>query len=113
MERNAAFNIIGYTIRQGLAHPLSVRRRRCLVFLGLTFQQCLPTIVAIECSWDPVTSKRAFALHTELHTKHAQLIHTHFLQCATEAFEYQQHLKDTTLPPRGLLTLISAEGQHH
>jgi cohesin loading factor subunit SCC2 len=84
-NRNSALEIISFTIRLGLAHPV----------------QCLPTIVALETSTDSATSKKAIALHASLHTKHSVLVSGRFLECAAAAFSYNQGTSSPTSDPRG------------
>ncbi|KAG8832210.1 Sister chromatid cohesion protein 2 [Serendipita sp. 399] len=72
--QNSAVDILGFTIKQGLAHPL----------------HCLPQIVALETADNQQLSGRASALHTILHSKHASLIHSRYFECAQVAFKYQQ-----------------------
>lgn len=76
--QNAAVDILGFTIKQGLAHPL----------------QCLPVIIALETSENQQLNGRASALHTILHSKHASLIHSRYLECAQVAFQYQQKVNE-------------------
>ncbi|KAG8814407.1 Sister chromatid cohesion protein 2 [Serendipita sp. 401] len=75
--QNSAVDILGFTIKQGLAHPL----------------QCLPVIVALETVDNQQLSGRASALHTILHSKHASLIHSRYLECAQVAFRYQEKIR--------------------
>jgi cohesin loading factor subunit SCC2 len=85
INRNAALEIISFTVRLGLAHPV----------------QCLPTIVALEASADPAISKKAITLHASLHNKHAGLVSSKFLECATAAFQYCQDVAASRSDPRG------------
>ncbi|KIJ54752.1 hypothetical protein M422DRAFT_775001 [Sphaerobolus stellatus SS14] len=72
----AAVDILGFTVKQGLAHPL----------------QCLPVIVALETSPNPSLSNRTGALHTILYNKHQSLMNTRHLECARASFDYQCNL---------------------
>ncbi|KAG8907886.1 Sister chromatid cohesion protein 2 [Tulasnella sp. 403] len=72
-----AVDILGFTIRQGLAHPL----------------QCLPVIVALETSANSSLSARANALHAILYNKHASLVNSRFLECARKSFDYQSQIR--------------------
>ncbi|EJD50599.1 hypothetical protein AURDEDRAFT_182486 [Auricularia subglabra TFB-10046 SS5] len=76
--QNSAMDILQFTIRQGLAHPL----------------QCLPTIVALETSPIQLMSLRANALHSVLHAKHASLVNMRYLECARMSFAYQVKITD-------------------
>ncbi|THG98726.1 hypothetical protein EW145_g7376 [Phellinidium pouzarii] len=68
-----AVDILSYTIKQGLAHPL------------LSF----PVIVALETSPVSALSTRAVALHTILHHKHASLLNSGFVPACHKSYEYQ------------------------
>ncbi|KAF8507524.1 hypothetical protein BU17DRAFT_57352 [Hysterangium stoloniferum] len=70
----AAVDILGFTVKQGLAHPL----------------QCLPVIVALETSPNPSLSNRTSALHAILYNKHHSLMNTRHLECARASFVYQR-----------------------
>ncbi|KAH9819910.1 sister chromatid cohesion C-terminus-domain-containing protein [Melampsora americana] len=70
--QKAAVDIIAYTIKQGLAHPMS----------------CIPVLVALESSSDQILAKRVFGLHTLLHTKRPDLVHTRFLEVMREVYEF-------------------------
>ncbi|KAI8994107.1 hypothetical protein BD414DRAFT_481445 [Trametes punicea] len=70
----AAVDILTFTIKQGLAHPL----------------QSFPVIVALETSPNPHLSSRASALHAILHSKHTSLLNARFVNSARESFDYQK-----------------------
>ncbi|EGF99550.1 uncharacterized protein MELLADRAFT_118268 [Melampsora larici-populina 98AG31] len=70
--QKAAVDIIAYTIKQGLAHPMS----------------CIPVLVALESSSDQTLAKRVFGLHTLLHTKRPDLVHTRFLEVMREVYKF-------------------------
>ncbi|PFH53278.1 hypothetical protein AMATHDRAFT_73479 [Amanita thiersii Skay4041] len=72
----AAIDILTFTIKQGLAHPL----------------QSLPVIIALETSSNPTISNRASALHAILHGKHASLLNSRFIISARASFDYQKKL---------------------
>ncbi|KAJ8463322.1 hypothetical protein ONZ45_g17624 [Pleurotus djamor] len=74
----AAIDILTFTVKQGLAHPL----------------QSVPVIVALETSMNTMLSNRANALHAILHAKHASLINTRYLDSARAAFNYQKKVSD-------------------
>jgi cohesin loading factor subunit SCC2 len=97
--QNAAVDILGFTIRQGLAHPLQVCEPSLNEWLLLTPNECLPTIIALETSENAQLSGRANGLHTILHSKHASLIHARYLDCAQATFKYQERI--TTDVTRG------------
>ncbi|CAE6432892.1 unnamed protein product [Rhizoctonia solani] len=75
-----AADILSFTIRQGLAHPL----------------QCFPIIVALETSHDNSLSSRASGLHTLLHNKHASLLNSRYLESVGRSLEYQKQLHPGT-----------------
>ncbi|KAJ7719905.1 sister chromatid cohesion C-terminus-domain-containing protein [Mycena metata] len=70
----AAIDVLTFTIKQGLAHPL----------------QSFPVIVALETSPSPNLSGRASALHSVLHQKHASLLNTRYIESARASFDYQR-----------------------
>ncbi|KAG8679446.1 Sister chromatid cohesion protein 2 [Ceratobasidium sp. 394] len=72
-----AVDILSFTVRQGLAHPL----------------QCFPIIVALETSHDNSLSARASNLHTLLHNKHASLLNSRYLESVGRSLEYQKQLQ--------------------
>ncbi|KAF7296629.1 Sister chromatid cohesion protein [Mycena chlorophos] len=72
----AATDVLTFTIKQGLAHPL----------------QSFPVIVALETSPNSALSGRASALHGLLHQKHSSLLNTRHLQSARASFDYQRRL---------------------
>ncbi|CAE6533842.1 unnamed protein product [Rhizoctonia solani] len=75
-----AADILSFTVRQGLAHPL----------------QCFPIIVALETSHDNSLSSRASSLHTLLHNKHASLLNSRYLESVGRSLEYQKQLHPGT-----------------
>ncbi|KAI9064653.1 hypothetical protein FKP32DRAFT_1625471 [Trametes sanguinea] len=72
----AAVDILTFTIKQGLAHPL----------------QSFPVIVALETSPNVHLSARASALHTILHSKHTSLLNARFVNSARTSFDYQKRV---------------------
>ncbi|KAF8889236.1 hypothetical protein CPB85DRAFT_1441418 [Mucidula mucida] len=74
--QGAAVDILSFTIKQGLAHPL----------------QSFPILIALETSPSSALSNRATALHAVLHSKHMSLINTRYLHSAKAAFDYQATL---------------------
>ncbi|KAL6300065.1 hypothetical protein BKA93DRAFT_803226 [Sparassis latifolia] len=72
----AAVDILSFTIKQGLAHPL----------------QSFPVIVALETSPNHALSTRANALHAILHSKHTSLLNARFVVSARASFDYQKKL---------------------
>lgn len=93
--RHAALDVIGFVVKQGLAHPLEVRRR-CSV-PRLIFE-CMPVLIALEAGDDVALAKRAYALHLALHTKHAELVHTRFLEGARTTLHYQRQTSSSSVP---------------
>jgi cohesin loading factor subunit SCC2 len=74
--QGAAVDILCFTIKQGLAHPL----------------QSFPVIVALETSPNTALSARASALHSVLHSKHASLLNSRYIISARASFSYQAKL---------------------
>ncbi len=74
--QSAAVDILTFTIKQGLAHPL----------------QSFPVIVALETSPNQHLSSRASALHAILHTKHTSLLNARYVNSARASFDYQKRL---------------------
>ncbi|KAI6114285.1 sister chromatid cohesion C-terminus-domain-containing protein [Pisolithus sp. B1] len=72
--QTAAIEILSFTVKQGLAHPL----------------QSIPVIVALETSPVIGTSARASALHATLYSKHMSLLNARFIVCARQSYEYQK-----------------------
>ncbi|KAH7885125.1 sister chromatid cohesion C-terminus-domain-containing protein [Phlebopus sp. FC_14] len=72
-----AVDILTFTVKQGLAHPLQN-------------VQSFPIIVALETSPVAATSARANALHAILYGKHTTLLNSRFLVSARKSFEYQK-----------------------
>ncbi|KAF9488996.1 hypothetical protein BDN71DRAFT_1531854 [Pleurotus eryngii] len=72
----AAIDILTFTIKQGLAHPL----------------QSVPVIVALETSSNAALSNRASALHAILHSKHASLLNSRYIDSARASFVYQRKI---------------------
>ncbi|KAI0823297.1 hypothetical protein BC628DRAFT_1504458 [Trametes gibbosa] len=72
----SAVDILTFTIKQGLAHPL----------------QSFPVIVALETSSSPLLSSRASALHAILHSKHTSLLNSRFVNSARASFDYQKRV---------------------
>ncbi|KAJ7070155.1 hypothetical protein C8F01DRAFT_1364201 [Mycena amicta] len=70
----AAVDVLTFTIKQGLAHPL----------------QSFPVIVALETSPNASLSGRASALHSLLHQKHSSLLNTRHVSSARASFDYQR-----------------------
>ncbi|OCH92592.1 hypothetical protein OBBRIDRAFT_791042 [Obba rivulosa] len=71
-----AVDILTFTIKQGLAHPL----------------QSFPVIIALETSPIASLSSRVSALHSILHTKHASLLNARYVISARTSFDYQKKL---------------------
>jgi cohesin loading factor subunit SCC2 len=74
--QSAAVDILSFTIKQGLAHPL----------------QSFPFIIALETSPNTALSARASALHSALHTKHSSLLNSRSIISARASFSYQTKL---------------------
>ncbi|KAL0960842.1 hypothetical protein HGRIS_005858 [Hohenbuehelia grisea] len=74
--QTVAIDILSFTIKQGLAHPL----------------QSFPVIVALETSPNASISNRANALHSILHSKHASLLNSRYIISARTSYDYQKRL---------------------
>ena len=74
--QSSAVDILTFTIKQGLAHPL----------------QSFPVIVALETSPSQLLSARASSLHTILHAKHTSLLNARYVNSARASFDYQKRL---------------------
>jgi len=74
--QGAAVDILSFTVRQGLAHPL----------------QLFPVIVALETNSSSALSARANALHTILHGKHTSLLNARYVPSARASFDYQKKI---------------------
>ncbi|THH23071.1 hypothetical protein EUX98_g8109 [Antrodiella citrinella] len=72
----AAVDILSFTVRQGLAHPL----------------QLFPVIVALETNPSSALNARANALHTILHGKHTSLLNARYVTSARASFDYQKKI---------------------
>ncbi len=73
-NQSAAVDVLSFTIKQGLAHPL----------------QSFPAIIALETSPVLSLSNRATALHAILQGKHASLLNTRYIVSARASFDYQK-----------------------
>ncbi|KAF4617468.1 hypothetical protein D9613_005695 [Agrocybe pediades] len=71
-----AIDVLSFTIKQGLAHPL----------------QSFPVIVALETSPSFTISNRAGALHSILQGKHSSLLNTRYTISARKSFDYQKKI---------------------
>ncbi|KZT19995.1 ARM repeat-containing protein [Neolentinus lepideus HHB14362 ss-1] len=71
-----AVDILSFTIKQGLAHPL----------------QSFPVIIALETSPNGTLANRAAALHHILHTKHTSLLNARYVVSARASFDYQKKI---------------------
>jgi len=74
--QNSAVDILTFTIKQGLAHPL----------------KSFTVIIALETSSNSQLSSRANALHVLLHHKHASLLNAGYISACRSSFEYQAKL---------------------
>ena len=79
--QSAAVDILTFTIKQGLAHPL----------------QSFPVIVALETSPMNHLSSRASGLHSILHAKHTSLLNARYVNSARASFDYQKRLTQGTV----------------
>jgi cohesin loading factor subunit SCC2 len=105
-------DIIGYSVKQGLAHPIEVSP----VFLSTSekvadsYAQSLAVLVSLETSVDPAVVARAYALHSMLQTKHANLLHTRFFHCARQSWQYQTKVSGSFRGELGLAPLYDISG---
>ncbi|KAH8077046.1 hypothetical protein BXZ70DRAFT_709469 [Cristinia sonorae] len=77
----AAVDILSFTVRQGLAHPL----------------QLFPVIVALETNPSAALSTRANALHMTLHGKHTSLLNARYVPSARASFDYQKKISTSVV----------------
>jgi len=108
----AAIDVLNFTIKQGLAHPLQVWVRIFLEFCSTHFStQSFPVIVALETSPNPTLSARASSLHAILHSKHTSLLNTRYIFSAKASFDYQRKLISGTVQglPESSLTWRQTE----
>ncbi|EIW81234.1 hypothetical protein CONPUDRAFT_165445 [Coniophora puteana RWD-64-598 SS2] len=74
--QSVAVDILTFTVKQGLAHPL----------------QSFPYIVALETSPSAQLCARANALHAVLHSKHMSLLNARYIVSARRSFDYQKKI---------------------
>jgi len=88
--QDSALNVLDFTVRQGLYHPLEV----FFLFMLRTSadSQCMPILISLETSELDNVSDRALALHTHLHHKHASLVNIRYLDFGRASFEYQRSI---------------------
>ncbi|TCD62425.1 Sister chromatid cohesion protein 2 [Steccherinum ochraceum] len=79
--QSAAVDILSFTVKQGLAHPLEL----------------FPVIIALETNPSPALSSRASALHAILHGKHTTLLNARFVLSARASFDYQKSISPTNI----------------
>lgn len=51
--------------------------------------QCMPIVIQLETSEEPIVAERALSLHQHLQTKHPSLINILYLDFARASFKYQ------------------------
>jgi cohesin loading factor subunit SCC2 len=71
-----ALQAISFTVKQGLANPM----------------QSLPILIALETSDDALVAKKAFTMHSSLHSKHSALVNMRMSDSIKKAFHYQVSL---------------------
>lgn len=76
--QKTAVDIIAFTVKQGLAHPMT----------------CVPVLVALESSTNKSLADRVYALHTLLHVKRPELVHSRFLEIVKEVYDF--HVRGNT-----------------
>ncbi|KAF9384973.1 Sister chromatid cohesion protein 2 [Mortierella sp. AD011] len=81
----AAVDVVVQVTRQALVHPML----------------CMPAIVALETSGDPLVSGKIFKLHRDLHQKHASLIYARSMECVRTMYIYQKTVQKTASQVRG------------
>jgi cohesin loading factor subunit SCC2 len=89
-NQSVAVDVLSFTIKQGLAHPLQVHGFLSKVSKETDVLQSFPVIIALETSPQRHLSDRASALHATLHGKHASLINTRYIISARTSFDYQK-----------------------
>jgi cohesin loading factor subunit SCC2 len=77
--QKTAVEIISFTIKQGLTHPL----------------ECVPVLVALESSKDMTLASQVFALHTLLHIQRGNLVHCRFLETMNKVFDCHTRASET------------------
>lgn len=88
-----AIEILTFTVKQGLAHPLQVWLR--IQWRGLSSLspfQSFPVIVALETHPNITISSRAILLHAFFHTKYTNLLNARYFESAKASYEYQEKL---------------------
>jgi cohesin loading factor subunit SCC2 len=88
--QDSALNVLDFTVRQGLYHPLEVCT--CCKIWTTADSQCMPILISLETSELDNVSDRALALHTHLHHKHASLVNIRYLDFARASYEYQRSI---------------------
>jgi len=83
--QKTAVDIISFTIKQGLTHPL----------------ECVPVLVALESSKDAAITSQVFALHTLLHVQRGNLVHCRFLETMNKVFDCHNNASGTSLLAKG------------
>ena len=88
--QEAALNVLDFTVRQGLYHPLEV----CSPVSDSVYAnlKCMPILISLETSEIAIVADRALALHTHLHHKHASLVNIRYLDFARASYEYQRSI---------------------
>ncbi|KAF9347557.1 Sister chromatid cohesion protein 2 [Mortierella sp. AD094] len=81
----AAVEVVAQVTQQALVHPML----------------CMPAIVALETSEDPLVSGKVFKIHRDLHQKHASLIYARSMECIRTMYIYQKTVHKTAAEVRG------------
>ena len=87
--QDAALEVLTFTVKQGLHHPLQVCNISSKWVLALTCQS-MPILIALETSEEPMVAEQALSLHAHLHTKHASLVTIRYLEFARASYDYQR-----------------------
>lgn len=87
--QDAALDVLTFTVKQGLNHPLQVSLPVPL-HVALLSCQCMPIVIALETSEEPIVAERALSLHEHLQTKHPSLISIRYLEFARASYDYQR-----------------------
>ncbi|KAL1405359.1 Sister chromatid cohesion protein 2 [Vanrija albida] len=87
----AAMEVFSFTVNQGLYHP------------GML----LPILVSLETSPSQRIARRALALHSSLHTKHASMLSVNYLHLARETFNYQKTITSEVVGDRNGEALLN------
>lgn len=78
-----ALNVLGFTVNQGLYHPVMVS---CVEVMAN--MQLMPVLIPLEASEDKHLADNALALHSTLHMKHSSLLNVQHLDFVRASYDY-------------------------